>query len=350
MKDTCRTRWIERVDAYIVFFSLYPAILTTLQSMTTHNTDFGEWSWDAETTAKANGFLHHITSTSFFIAAKILLHCLSLLRGITVKLQRKSTDVLQAYNQLVEVHNELHLLRQNVVEEFSSIFQEMEEEAKLLDILFSLPRLAPCQRHRTNISSDSIEEYYRRAVMVPFLDHILRELDERFSEMHRKVVQIFTLLPSNLPISSTCSSEVTGPLRSLVDIYQHDLPSPSSFSVEYSSWVRHWRVQHTAEITPPDNLQDAYKQCDAECYPNIHVLLKLLLTLPVTTCENERSHSQLKLVKTHLRTTMSEERLSALMLLKVHRIAAKNLSISRLVDQFVLKYPRRMLLKCLLLD
>ena len=42
---------------------------------------------------------------------------------------------------------------------------------------------------------------------------------------------------------------------------------------------------------------------------DIFVLLKLALTLPVTTCECERSFSQLKLIKTCRRSTMTDDRL-----------------------------------------
>ena len=54
-------------------------------------------------------------------------------------------------------------------------------------------------------------------------------------------------------------------------------------------------------------------------FPNIRVLLTILCTLPVTSCSAERSFSALKRIKTPLRTTMGNTRLSALALLNVHR-------------------------------
>ena len=33
LKDVCRTRWIERVEAYVTFFELYMSIVTTMQAM-----------------------------------------------------------------------------------------------------------------------------------------------------------------------------------------------------------------------------------------------------------------------------------------------------------------------------
>ena len=66
------------------------------------------------------------------------------------------------------------------------------------------------------------------------------------------------------------------------------------------------------------------------------------------TCETERSNSQLKLLKTYLRSTMTEERLSALAVIKVHRSMIEDLNFDQLVVEFANKHPRRMTLPCVL--
>ena len=43
----------------------------------------------------------------------------------------------------------------------------------------TMPRLAGRQMHRNNVTATCPEEYYRRAVTVPFLDHILQEINTR---------------------------------------------------------------------------------------------------------------------------------------------------------------------------
>ena len=43
---------------------------------------------------------------------------------------------------------------------------------------------------------------------------------------------------------------------------------------------------------------DAFFTCDRFTFPNICVLLHLALTMPITSCESERSFSKLKLLKT----------------------------------------------------
>ena len=50
-------------------------------------------------------------------------------------------------------------------------------------------------------------------------------------------------------------------------------------------------------------------------YPNVKVVFLVFLTLPVTTCSVERSFSEMRLLKTWLRSSMTDERLSALALM-----------------------------------
>ena len=45
-------------------------------------------------------------------------------------------------------------------------------------------------------------------------------------------------------------------------------------------------------------------------YPNILVLLKLLMVLPASSCSAERSFSALRRLKTWLRSTMTQKRLN----------------------------------------
>lgn len=69
------------------------------------------------------------------------------------------------------------------------------------------------------------------------------------------------------------------------------------------------------------------------------------LTLPVTTASNERFFSTLKRVKSYLRTTMGDDRLSHLMLMAVEPEMVKKFNMEDLVNEFALKRQRRYPLK-----
>ena len=50
LKDTCRTRWIERIDSYAIFMQLLPSLHAALLGIVSPNEDLGtDWNWDADT-------------------------------------------------------------------------------------------------------------------------------------------------------------------------------------------------------------------------------------------------------------------------------------------------------------
>ena len=57
-------------------------------------------------------------------------------------------------------------------------------------------------------------------------------------------------------------------------------------------------------------------------FPNIHTIIWILLTFPVTTCECERSISILNRVKSFNRTTQTDQRLTGLCIICAYRDVA----------------------------
>ena len=68
----------------------------------------------------------------------------------------------------------------------------------------------------------------------------------------------------------------------------------------------------------PDSVAKVLKVCDVDSYSNIYVLLKVLGTVAVTSCECERSWSVLKRLNTYRRASMGQNRLSTLALMHIN--------------------------------
>ena len=71
--------------------------------------------------------------------------------------------------------------------------------------------------------------------------------------------------------------------------------------------------------------------------PNLFKVVKLLATMPISSCEAERSFSTLRRVKNHMRTTMGQDRLSALNVIAMHRERLNRVlleQMDKLIDTF----------------
>ena len=129
-------------------------------------------------------------------------------------------------------------------------------------------------------------------------------------------------------------------LDDLVRMYQDDLPSPSIWEAELHRWKISWQ-HHTGDL--PDTAAEALKLCNDCHYPNVHTLLQIVCTLPITTSTCERSISVLRRLKTYLRATMGQERMSQLALIHIHYNF--DLDIEQIIDKFARISPRRMALE-----
>jgi len=78
-----------------------------------------------------------------------------------------------------------------------------------------------------------------------------------------------------------------------------------------------------------------------EMFSEIVRLLRLYLTIPVTTATAERSFSSLRRIKTYLRSTMTEQRLNNILLLHAHKEMMDALNLTEIARLFVSCNARR---------
>ena len=65
------------------------------------------------------------------------------------------------------------------------------------------------------------------------------------------------------------------------------------------------------------NVLNYLKRLDS--FPNAYIAYRILLTIPITVAFAKRSFSKLKLIKSYLRSTMLQERLSRLTILSIEK-------------------------------
>ena len=106
-------------------------------------------------------------------------------------------------------------------------------------------------------------------------------------------------------------------IADLITHYSSDLPNADITDQELRLWQRKWS-EYSPEFRPT-TLEKTIKECNEDRFPNWFVLIKIWCTLPVTSCECERSFSAMRRLRTWLRVSMKIERLSSLALMSIHR-------------------------------
>ena len=95
LKDLCRTRWIEWIDALDHIKQLYSSIVACFENISAG----GSRMWSSDSVTDASILLLVITRTEFISALVITDECLQYRRGLT-SLQGETKDIIQAVSEI----------------------------------------------------------------------------------------------------------------------------------------------------------------------------------------------------------------------------------------------------------
>jgi hypothetical protein len=82
-----------------------------------------------------------------------------------------------------------------------------------------------------------------------------------------------------------------------------------------------------------------------DCYPNVSIAYRILLTIPVTVASAERSFSKLKLLKNYLRSTMLQERPNGLAICSIESDIFDGINLDSVIEDFASRNARRRFLQ-----
>ncbi|XP_050500925.1 52 kDa repressor of the inhibitor of the protein kinase-like [Diabrotica virgifera virgifera] len=331
LKKFCKTRWVEQHESVATYLHLQPAVIRALDVIST------TWK-DPTTSSGAFQLLSAIKTANFQVKFKthtstlpalyykmfvyssffefnfqISMHILSSVHSLTLSLSR----VLQSENQdlgeaieLADAAKQVLLeRRENAEKDFRGIFKTVSEISAKYDIELRKPRLASKQTQRSNVQTDSVQDYFRITIYIPYIDLFLTHIQDRFLN-HRKILSNFAcLFPNKMKnFNEESCAQLFEPYSSILRDDSRDI---------WVDEVKLWRQRIAGKNVK--NSLEALDVCNGDAFPNVHQMLRILAVLPVTTATNERSFSTLRRLKTYLRSTMSEDRLNGLASLNIHR-------------------------------
>lgn len=278
LQKLCETRWTEKYKAIRKFNEQFVDIAQALENLSMEG--------NKDTRQKAFQLHCAVTTTSFLICMQVIAVYSSKLEIVTQMLQSPSVDLLKVSTHIQRLAEIFKSDRTNSVEEFAKKMLTIEQNAAALCVTLTKPRvIGGTQIHRSNQPSETLNDYFRVSVFLPYLDSLVQSLSDRFSEKNQPAFEIFNMHPKvmkALPKEKYESSVVK-----IAEMYGKLL---DNFKDESVLWYDLWAN------TPADykdlekmHLIDVLQHEHVYFLPSVAKALKIALCLPPTTCTIERS-------------------------------------------------------------
>uniref|UniRef100_A0A8I6XUG5 HAT C-terminal dimerisation domain-containing protein n=1 Tax=Hordeum vulgare subsp. vulgare TaxID=112509 RepID=A0A8I6XUG5_HORVV len=190
----------------------------------------------------------------------------------------------------------------------------------------------------TNIAPQSAQESFRVNYFIRVVDQAISSLTRRF-EQYEGYQKIFGFLFTSETLRSldkdSLKSSCVNLEASLTKDKQSDIDANELF-VELKSLQNFMPKENIG----PVEILNFLKRHD--CFPNASIAYRVLLTIPVTVALAERSFSKLKLLKSYMRTTMTQQRLNDLATIALESEVLEKIDYEDIIEDFISKNTARM--------
>jgi hypothetical protein len=256
-------------------------------------------------------------------------------------LQQKSQDILSAM-QLVS--NTKALLQKLRNEDWDNFLEKVVSFSKKFEI--DIPDLgARYVKGRGRLQRDhiTVEHHYHFDVFNATIDFQLQELNFRFGE---RAMELLTLSSALDPNDAYKSFNIDDICNLAEKYYSLDFSEQEKIILRFQlkhfevDMLNHPKLQKLSSIA--ELCRGLIQAEKSDTYYLIDRLIRLVLTLPVSTATTERAFSAMKIVKTRLRNKMEDEFLGDNLLIYIEREIAKSFDSELILDDFVSLKPRRM--------
>ena len=311
LRDVCRTRWVERVKGLCIFQEFFVPIVFSLEELSSTNL------YNKETTSKASALLRLLHTFEFIVSLVVTRSVFDMTLPVTYLLQSSSLDVINGFHLIESVKSLFLTVRNSVQVYHDKWYTEAVALAREVNIEEGKRRTCKKQVHRDNHDVETVSEYFKQSLTLPIIDHLNLSLKDRFNSTSLICYKGFSIIPSvMMALKESPSSSWRVEFNEFFQFYKSDFPNPIAMEGECNVWEEYWDKYKGC---CPDNTTATLKLIPSTVFKNITVALRILATLPVTSCECERSFSALRRLKDYARSTMVNERLNGLALMYVHK-------------------------------
>ncbi|XP_021775060.1 uncharacterized protein LOC110738617 [Chenopodium quinoa] len=289
----------------------------------------------------AKSALKKLVSFDFVFILHLMEDLIGYIDGLCRALQHKSQDILNAMHLVVGTKSFIQNFRDNGRESLLQKVQSfcLKHDTQILDMQVAYSDIIRSRRNKDTII---VEHHYRVDVFNAAVGQQLQELNSRFSE---RTTELLTLSASLSSIGGYKHFNVEN-ICLLVEIYY-----PEDFTEYEKSQLKYQLQQFYSDVPKHPDMKDLSTITDlcrnlvetrkSVSYPLVNSLIRLILTLPVSTATTERAFLAMKIVKTSLRNKMEDDFLSDYLLVYINKEIAVKFEIKSIIDDFYSMKRRR---------
>ncbi|CAM9001462.1 unnamed protein product [Rhodiola kirilowii] len=328
LKRADTTRWSSLFASVTTLVHVFKEVTQIFQSMMTDKELTGSIRGDAK------GFLKALRAFEF-VFCLLLTNKIGITDLLCQALQTQSQDIVNAMNLVSSTKTLLQAFRDDGWNSFYRSVQQCGEHHGLempnMDATYSMGTGRGCHQHDVVTN----EHYYHFDVFNVIIDVQLMNLHDRFTEQSIKLLTLSsTLDPKNqfkkFDMEKICrlaekfyrvdfnASEVRALMLQL-EHYKHQVVFDKNFQ-KLSSLAQLCRRLVKADL--------------AKLFPLVDRLIRLVLTLPVSTATTKRAFSTLKIIKPKLRNKMEDGYLSGCMMLHIEKEYVDDIDSETVIDHF----------------
>ncbi|XP_074270467.1 uncharacterized protein LOC141594217 [Silene latifolia] len=194
------------------------------------------------------------------------------------------------------------------------------------------------QNDTSEVVSQTSEESFRVNYFLFVVDQAIGSLRKRF-EQYEEFQNVFGFLFSSSKLHTLDNAE----LKSCCDDLQVALTSGEQCDIDGNELYMELKL--LKDILPSEEEMEAIdilKFLKRKSYfPNAFIAYRILLTIPVTVASAERSFSKLKLLKSYMRSTMLQERLTGLAIIAIEDDLLEKVDYNCLIEEFASRKTTR---------
>lgn len=362
LKHFSNTRWTYHDRSIEVILKTYKAIIETLKTIATEEID-------KKTRDTAKSFLKNLNRFHFILTMHLMKKIFSITTPLSKYLQAPDMDFIQAMKLVMATKLQLQEMR--VDNMYGNIFNDSSifciehglDEKDIQEKRISLKKKMSGENQNDERLSSAKDRFISEVYNVT-LDIAINKIEDRYSNAENIFNDIFFFSPEHLQNQKTPVPNSFNYICNWLSEFNIDKQNLSTeyqlFASNFNSLMKDGpeKVDETSaesEMFDIDNeddsisdeegfegvlqvsdiLQKLSKMGMGSAFPNLSLAYKAICTLPPTSASAERCFSKLKLIKTNLRSTMSEARLDNLMVISC------NPDIEINMDEAINKYGSR---------